>query len=122
MTETAKSLQAELATAQKEAEERRVAAEKANTDLEALKTTSKGLTSRVTEVKNLLQDASARYDTLEAENKKKDLLVSELTQSVKEERSNACRYQQEFKMVEDIAAGKPLCRLMRVWRLVESGS
>jgi chromosome segregation ATPase len=105
--EAAEKLKSELETARQEAEDRKVAAEKANADLEALKKTNQRFESRVSEVENLLQEASTKCEALEGEKKKQDLLVTQLTKSTKEARTNARRYQQELEMVESITAGKP---------------
>jgi hypothetical protein len=118
--EAAKKLESELKLARKSAEEGKVAAEKAKTDLEAVQKTNKGLESRVTEVKNLLQEASTKFEALEIEKKEQDLLVTRLTKASEEDHNNARPCQQEIEVLEEIAAGKPLFRLMHVRRLVES--
>ena len=70
--EAAEKLKSELATARQEAEDGKAAAEKAKADLEALKTTSNQLESRVGEVEKSLQEAAVKYEALEEEKKKQD--------------------------------------------------
>ena len=101
------TLKSTLAQAKEQARVSQAAADKAAADLKAEQVARRQYEERVTEVEQELKDAAAKCESLEKDNKAKEIELAKALQEASEAWSESRATREEIRQAEQIAASKP---------------